>query len=253
MSHINSRFRIEEDLFVNPPHELMRCIAPYDICNFSDIGHESSCVFATSSASSSTPSSPRRIARRSSAGSSATRAGHSYGSSRPTKSGGRACHPCRDSRSHLRVLAAVNAPSLSTLPSRHLIEQRMDAELGFRAGAHQVTGFSPLRCRSGACPMPGGGVATRAIKLHRKHIRNIKLQATSVLSDIHKGEIKIWRIRPHQIVAESLLRVDFETTAAPGQFFSRFFGLEKYNRWWDVWLKGELLVVATKNGGAVSQ
>lgn len=93
----------------------------------------------------------------------------------------------------------------------------------------------------------------RAIKLHTRNFRSIKLQATSVLSDIHKGEIKIWKIRPHQIGAENLLRVDFETTAAPGQIFSRFFGLEKYNRWWDVWLKGELLVVATKIESAVSQ
>jgi len=93
----------------------------------------------------------------------------------------------------------------------------------------------------------------RAIKLHRKHIRSIKLQATSVLSEIHRGEIKIWKIRFHQIGAENLLRVDFATTAAPGQFFSRFFNLEKYDRWWDVWLKGDLLVVANQKERAISQ
>jgi|GEM_PF-274756 len=40
MFHINARSGIAEDLLVNPPDELMRCGAPYDIYNFSDIGHD---------------------------------------------------------------------------------------------------------------------------------------------------------------------------------------------------------------------
>ena len=40
MFHINARSSIAEDLLVNPPDELMRCGAPYDIYNFSDIGHD---------------------------------------------------------------------------------------------------------------------------------------------------------------------------------------------------------------------
>jgi hypothetical protein len=147
----------------------------------------------------------------------------------------------------------MNGMSLPTLPGENLREQRVNPEFEFRSRAHQVTGLSPVRCRSGACLKPNWCLAMRAIKIHTKNFRSIKLQATSVLSDIHKGEIKIWKIRPHQIGVENLLRVDFETTAAPGQILSRFFGLEKYSRWWEVWLKAELLVVATKNERAVSQ
>jgi len=93
----------------------------------------------------------------------------------------------------------------------------------------------------------------RAIKLHRKHIRSIKLQATSILTEIHKGKIKIWKIRSHRIGSTDLLRVDFGTTAAPGQLISRFFDLEKFERLWDVWLRGELLVVTNRKERTVNQ
>lgn len=89
----------------------------------------------------------------------------------------------------------------------------------------------------------------KALKLHQKNLRSISREATTVLGALHPGIIAIHKIKPHRIGNENIIRIDFESSGSPGLSFGRFFQFEQIGRSRDLWLKGNLLVVADKVAG----
>ena len=108
----------------------------------------------------------------------------------------------------------------------------------------------PPRCVAAPVLVSAGpGPAMTALKRHQKNLRSISREAATVLGTLHPGNIAIKQIKPHRIGNENIVRIDFECSGSPGLSFGRFFQLEQIGRCRDLWLRGNLLVVANKVAG----
>jgi len=106
------------------------------------------------------------------------------------------------------------------------------------ANSIQTAGF-PLRvsCSGGASGF--SWLIMKKLTLGRTTIHSIKIQVTCILRSLHVGDFQIKKLTPLRRASGNFVRVDFRTSADPGQTHGRVFAVERVGNCCDVWLEPE--------------
>jgi len=111
-------------------------------------------------------------------------------------------------------------------------------ELQLQPKEMQIAG-PPLRV---SCSGVAAGISwlnMKKLTLGKTTLHSIGIQVTSILRSLHEGEFEIRKLTPLRKTSGSFVRVDFRTSANPGQTHGRIFALEKVGHCCDVWLESE--------------